>query len=222
MKTDRSPRSVLIADAEPLSRQGLCAELERRPEYKVLAAVDSMAAAREAWRRRAAALVVVDTGLDGGEALTFIKECVEQRPETSVVVLSAQEDAVSVERALQAGAHGYLSRRDALEDVRAVLAQARPGHRRLGTRVSEHFLDGAAAGLLGGRSARGKLSGREWEVYNRLGEGGTVQEIAKSLHCSPKTVETHLRRIRTKLHAGSTRALQRLAILARAGGTAEG
>ena len=212
MKPGIPPVRVMVIDPQPLSRRGLVSLFKEHSRFTVTSAVGSVTEAREVWRKQPVDLLVTDLSLDGGEALAFIAACVQKRRNTAVVVNTSREDSDSVRRAMEAGAHGYVSRRDTEDDLLRAIAEALLGHRHMGSRVEHGFLKEVASGQHQSGELRRKLSGREWEVFCRCGEGRTAKEIGESLKISQKTAETHLRRIRTKLRVGTLRDLHVLAV----------
>jgi DNA-binding NarL/FixJ family response regulator len=175
-------------------------------------AVDE-AGARNQIRQLNPDVVVVDLMLRSGSGLDLIKWIKEHRPETKVIVSTMHEEKVYGERALQAGANGYVNKQD---PARAILA------------AIQHVLDGGlffsdgftsrllrrAAGHPGATEASPLvgLSDRELEVFRLIGRGLTSHEIAGQLHVSRSTVDTYRERLKTKLELGSGAELTHLAM----------
>ncbi len=210
----KSPQrtSVLVADAEPLARCGLVQLINGHPGLKVCAEAASISEARELCAQHRPEILVLDPAQGDGFAL--IKDLPRWSRSTRVIVLTSLEDTASVQRALQAGALGYVSRRDPVDSLIRAIIEALSGNRHIGPRPSRAlFGDLACGSLLLEKDAFSCLSPREFDVFRRIGEGMKVQAIAEEFHLSKKTVETHRQRIREKLHLASGCELQRQAVL---------
>ena len=199
---ERAPRkrALIIVDDHPLMRRGLIALIEGEPDLAVSAEAGSRQAALQAIARRPPDLAIVDVSLEGGEdGLDLVKALKISHPALPALVLSMHPEALYAERALRAGAHGYVSK-EQLGD--AVLVAIR---RVLGGRiyVSEAFGTNLAARLVGGQakpaSPLAALSDRELQVFRFIGIGRRTREIAEILHLSPKTIETYREHLKQKL-----------------------
>jgi DNA-binding NarL/FixJ family response regulator len=157
--------------------------------------------------------VVVDPAMDGG-GTGLLRELLKAIPQLRIVMYSSVEDALSVQRALAAGAHGYVTRRDPAVDVLTAILSALDGERHVGPRVRHVLLDELAHGAM---KINGKpesvLSDRELQVFRLIGGGRKTCEIAEDLGVSAKTIETHRQRIKEKLHLHSGAELQQRAAL---------
>jgi DNA-binding NarL/FixJ family response regulator len=196
------PRSstplVLIVDDHPLWRQTITSLLERSGDVReVIEAGDGAEAIARAAARRPD-VVVMDVSLPGVDGITATAEITAANDATRVLVLSSSDDDEQVLAAVQAGATGYLLKtagpNDILEGVRRVHAGELVFPPALATLVHEH--------LRGRRSRSGalaNLSERELDVLGLMAEGRTNDDIAREIHLSAKTVETHVGAIFTKL-----------------------
>lgn len=203
---------MLVADAEPLARCGLVHLIETNAALEVCAEVDSLAAARELCARHLPAVLVMDPAHEDGFAL--IKDLPRWSAETRVVVLTALEDAASVQRAFQLGAFAYLTRRDPVSAVLGAVLNAVSGERQMGPRAQRILLGELARG--GVQMEQGeltRLTPRERDVFRLIGAGLATRLIAEDLHMSVKTVETHRHRIKEKLGLASGAELLRRAVL---------
>lgn len=203
---------VLVVELEPMARSGLVHCIEEDVGLQVCGATGVAAEARELCARWRPALVVMDCLAPGG--LSLLKELPRWSAGVRVVCYTRAEDALSVQRVLQAGARGYVTRMDSrevlLETLRAVLA----GQRHLAPRVEHAFLDTLACGGVEVRQTElAALSDRELEVFRLLGEGLGTRGVAERLGLSVKTVETHRERMKEKLHVASGQELLRRAAL---------
>lgn len=158
-------------------------------------------------------LVVADIALGGMNGLELVKRLGALVPGLPVLVVSLHDEGYYAERALQAGARGYVMKG---EDDRVLIEAIR---RVLGGGVA--FSDAVQQRLFRGQQGRAavalspvaRLSDRELEVFELIGRGLTTTEIARTMHISPKTVETHRAHVRVKVGATSTPDLVRRAVL---------
>jgi len=157
-----------------------------------------------------------------GDGLHFLKELPAWSARTRVVVFTAQLDALCVQRAFQAGAWGYVTRRDPVAALLGAVLGAVAGKRHVGPQIEQLLLGRMAAGVveLSG-SAVAALSARELEVFRLIGRGLGTQAVADELRLSVKTVETHRQRIKMKLHCRDGLELQCRAVLFQSGSDAE-
>ncbi len=196
------PIRILLIDDHPVVLEGYRRLLETEPDLEVVGQAQDAETGYRAFVELQPEVVVLDLSLPGAGGLTALRRIRSRDPRARVLVFSIHEDELFVQRALAAGARGYLTKRSApTEMVQAVRAIA-SGGRYLGEGVS-----------LPERSPPLEaLTGREFEVFSLLAQGRTTQEIASLLHISPKTVGVHQTRIFHKLGASGPAQLTRLAI----------
>jgi DNA-binding NarL/FixJ family response regulator len=207
---------VLIVDDQPLMREGIARMLGRLGVFQVCEAADCIAAARERMMRFRPGLVVMELSLGSGDAMDFLKSFKGECPETRVLIYTALDEMLFAERALHAGAAGYLMKQDPaecfVEAVRAVSAGDLYVSRRISAwllrrRVGNH-LEGASEN----DSTLGKLTDRELHVFRLLGSGLSTRNIALDLNLSVKTVEAHREHIKHKLGLANGASLNRMAM----------
>lgn len=205
---------VIVVDAEPVSRCGLVHLLHSHGRLRVVGEAEALPVARELCVQCSPELVVFDTAL--GDGVGFIHEVKRLSPQARVVVFTAQADALSVTRAFRAGAAGYVTRRDSVAALMAVVLGAVDGDPQLAPYVQRVLVDQLSSGgvEVSGR-AESALSDRELQVFQFLGQGLKARGVAVELGVSIKTVETHVQRIKTKLGVSNGAELQRRAILLR-------
>lgn len=205
-----APVKVLLVDDHPAVREGLAVGVSGQPDLEVCG---EAADAREAMRlagSTAPDVAVVDISLGSGNGLELIKRLKSRHKSLSILVLSMHDEALYAERALRAGALGYVSKSESTKKVIAAIRQVRKGKVHVSRKVADRLLHLAAAGRSGlRRPAVEALSDRELEVFELIGNGASTGEIARRLHLSVHTVETHRQRIKAKLN------LKRSAELAR-------
>lgn len=204
--------NVLVVDAQPIARFGLVHLLNAHGRLHVCGEAESSPAARELCVRHRPDLAVLDLALGDGFAL--LKEFPRWAPGIRLVAFTSLEDALSVQRAFQGGAQGYVTRLDPAAELLMAIDCALSGQRHAAPRVAHLLLDRLACGsveLCG--SAEASLSDRELQVFRAIGRGLGTRAVADELRVSVKTVETHRQRIKDKLHLKDGSDLQRRAVL---------
>jgi DNA-binding NarL/FixJ family response regulator len=200
MSTDAAtPARVLIVDDHPIVRLGIRQMIAAEPRLTICGEAQSAQAALELLKSLQPDLALVDLSLEDGSGLELIRACREITPETRVLVLSMHDEALFAERALRAGARGYLMKREAIDGLGHAIAEVLAGRLFVSGRMSQHLLErlGRDAQFSGNRLAN--LTDRELEVFELIGRGIGTAAIADRLDVSVKTVETYRSNIKTKL-----------------------
>ena len=213
-KTKPAPKSriVLVDDHRSVLR-GYQLMLEAEPDLAVSAMATSAAEAISAIERARPDLVLTDLTLPGRGGLDLIKDLIALQPELRILVCSMHDETLYAERALRAGAKGYVMK-DAdgptfLSAIRRVLGGQIYMSEKLAARVLDAF---ATTRPRGSSSPLEKLSDREFEVFRLFGEGKTAKEIASQLNLSPKTVSVHRDHIKEKLKFATSAEMIRQAV----------
>jgi DNA-binding NarL/FixJ family response regulator len=184
---------VLVVDDHPLFRAGVVTALKHEPDLEVCGEADNAAAARALAARLKPDAAVVDLLLQNDDGLKLVRELRADLPALRIVVLSMLEAAVYRPKAMQAGAHFFVSK---LEGPGAIVAALRsPGAAPRSARAGAETHELAA------------LSERELQVFIQLGQGRSTQEIATALNVSVKTIESHRENIKAKLGLPHANAL---------------
>ncbi len=194
------PKRLLVVDDHPILRRGLTALIESEPGLTVHAAVGTRAAAFASMRESQPDLAIVDLSLGDEDGLDLIKEMKLRYPKVPSLVLSMHDEAIYAERALSAGALGYVTKQQ-LDDtvlgaIRRVLAGETYMSEALQRRLAERYVRGQT---LETASPLQRLSDRELQVFRLIGQGRTTRQIAGALSRSVKTIESHLEHIKNKL-----------------------
>ena len=205
----KSDISVLIANDQPILRDGLRAILDGERDIRVVASVGDVGlAVREAERHRPRVALL---GIGGLEAIEATRAIAARSPAVGVLILSMHSAPAVVRRALDAGALGYLSREcsgdDLVSGVRAVAA----GCRYLGQGLAEKIVD-HGSGLGGDEQPLERLTATERQILKLVCEGESNPAVAKLLGLSPRTIETYRLRLMRKLGIDSLASLVRYAI----------
>jgi DNA-binding NarL/FixJ family response regulator len=207
--TGRRPARVLVVDDHPAVRRGLTEAINRTGDLTVCGEAATIAEANAAVRQERPDAVIADLTLGNESGLELIKDLVTRHPGLPILVLSMHDETLYAERALRAGAKGYIMKDEALEDILGALRQVLSGRYYLTPRMSGRLLAQFAGGDVQGRPAASivdALTDRELEVFELIGRGHSTQDVAASLHLSTKTVYTHCDNIKRKL--GLTSALE--------------
>ena len=201
-------------DDHPIVREGLSARLNAEPDLEVCALA---ADAHEATDRAANAspdLVITDLSLGGRPGLELVKDLSVQHPSLPVLVLSIHDETLWAERVLRAGARGYIMKSQATQKVVDAVRRILGGGLWVSETVSDVLLRRATGMRLPtSGSPLESLTDRELEVYEMIGHGLTVREIAAKLYLSGKTVEVHRENIKDKLKLKSAMELIRHAVI---------
>jgi DNA-binding NarL/FixJ family response regulator len=156
-------------------------------------------------------VTLLDLMLGGRGGADFVTECLHACPQTRILVLSQHDEALYAERVLEAGAHGYLMKGEALEGVVDVIETVLRGDIAVSARMNARLLARRFRGPTDERYA--ELSNREMQIFLLIGAGRSTGAIAAELCLSPKTVGAHRENIKTKLGLESAAELEREALL---------
>jgi len=206
-------RTVFLVDDHPLVREWLVNLIQQQPDLRVCGEAESGLQAREAIARMRPDVAIVDISLKDSSGLELIKDLRQTCPQVAVLVLSMHEESHYAERALRAGALGYIMKRETATKVVAAIRQVLQGK----LYVSESLAVTMAAQFVSGKTlATGSpaelLSDRELEVFEQLGKGRGTRQIAETLGVSIKTVQAYSARIKEKLKLASATELIREAV----------
>jgi DNA-binding NarL/FixJ family response regulator len=204
---------ILIVDDHPIVREGLAARLARQPDLKVCGEAEDVADALEIVKTAKPDLVIVDLSLKTGQGLELIKKIKARNDDVKMLVSSMYDESLYAERALRAGASGYINKQEISEKLIDAIRQVLAGKMYLSPKMTERLLQravGAAPQLV--QSPIETLSDRELEIFKMIGKGNTTRQIANELHLSIKTVETHRENIKGKLNIPNSAELSREAV----------
>src|SRR5436305_10992502 len=205
-------KSVLVVDDHPLFRKGVVQLLNDEPDLEVRAEAANNNQALGAIRKHKLDLAVVDIGLEGStNGIELTKNIRAEKPTLPVLVLSMHDETLFAERALRAGARGYVMKREALDNFISAVRTVLRGEIFISANMSKRMVFAHLHGGSDAASPVDRLSDRELEIFQMIGQGAEVREIAERLHISPKTVEAHRARIKEKLGLTSARAVARAA-----------
>jgi DNA-binding NarL/FixJ family response regulator len=204
---------ILLVDDHPLVREWLATLINRQSDLQVCGETDAAPKALQLIGAVQPDIAIVDISMEGGSGLELIKNIKASHPNVLMIVLSMHDEALYAERALRAGARGYIMKREAtkgvLQAIRSVLAGKLYLSDKMARTLAEKQVEGrpcAPASLIE------KLSDRELEVFQLLGRGYTNWQTAKELHVSVKTIQAFCARLKEKLGLLSATELLREAV----------
>jgi DNA-binding NarL/FixJ family response regulator len=210
-QTPRKSRIIVVED-HPVVCAGLMELIRNQPDLTCSGSADNTAAAKQLVEQCKPDLILLDLRLKSGDALDLIKSLRVEHPETKVLVLSQYDELIFAERALRAGASGYIMKENAtnevLRAVRKVLAGELYFSERVAAAVVQRMLREKPSGS---RIGVESLSDREMQVFQLLGASYSAREIAEQFHLSRKTVETHCEKIKHKLSLHNAAELKQFA-----------
>jgi DNA-binding NarL/FixJ family response regulator len=191
---------VFLVDDHPIVVSGFTMMLGAQPDLEVCGTAPSAEAALDLIEAARPDLVITDLTLPGRGGLDLIKDLAALQPQLRILVVSMHDELLYAERALRAGARGYLMKEAGSEKLLAAIRRVLAGDVSVSERMQAKILDGMSGRRpRGGGSTVGKLSDREFEVFRLLGAGRTTKEIASQLNLSHKTVAVHRAHIKEKL-----------------------
>jgi DNA-binding NarL/FixJ family response regulator len=204
---------ILIVDDHPIVRQGLALLIANEPDLEVCGEAADAAEAIQLLTTARPDLIVVDISLHSGNGIELIKQIKARDEHARMLVSSMHDEALFAERALRAGAMGYVNKAEATEKVLEAIRQVLRGKIYLSPRMTERMLCRAVGSEENLESSPiDTLSDRELEVFELIGQGLTTRQIANKLHLSPKTVETYRENIKSKLNLTNATELTRHAV----------
>jgi DNA-binding NarL/FixJ family response regulator len=202
---------VLIVEDHPMFRERLTDLINSDPAMEVSGTADNIADGLDLVRTIGAQLLTVDISLKGPSGLELIKEITAQQLDIPVLVISMHDETLYAERALRAGARGYISKEQSSEQIMFAVRQVLTGQTYLSPQMTAKIVRTFShrptqiTGIAG-------LTDRELEVFQLIGRGQTTREIGARLHLGASTVETYRARIKTKLNLENATQLSHEAV----------
>ena len=207
---------ILVVDDHPIVRQGLALMIDQEPDLEVCGEAEAADQALRALTRLQPDILVLDLSLPGNDGIGLLKTIRAAHPSLPILILSMHDESVYAERALRAGANGYIMKQEATERVLVALRRILKGEVYLSDRLADRMLRRAVGqpnpSRRPSRPELASLTDRELEVFELIGRGLGTREIARELELSVKTVESYQAHIKEKLSLPSARALMQRAI----------
>jgi DNA-binding NarL/FixJ family response regulator len=204
---------ILIVDDHPMVRERLGELINQESDLMACGEADDSHSAMEAIAKTKPDLAIVDISLKDTYGIELIKDIKSHHPKLPVLVVSMHDETLYAERALRAGARGYVTKQEASRKVVTAIRQILAGEIYVSEKLASVLVRRVAGKPAGGSGSPADcLTDRELEIFQLLGSGLSVREIAKRLHVSAKTVEAHRAHIKEKLNFNSSSELLRYAI----------
>lgn len=206
-------RRIFLVDDHPIVRQGLVQLIDKEADLIVVGEGEDVYESLQAIRSSLPDLCLVDVSLRGGDGLELVKEIKAFNPDLPVLMLSMHDEKLYAERALRAGARGYIMKQTPPQTLIDAIRQVLAGQVYVSSGMSATLLHR----MVGSKSASAvspmeRLTDRELEIFRMIGGGMRVREIAEKLFLSAKTIEAHREHIKEKLGLKTSAELLRFAI----------
>ncbi len=192
---------ILLVDDHPIVRHGLGLLIDHEDDLNVCGETETVAEALDNLQTLNPDLILADISLKGASGLDLTKTLKEQNPDLPVLILSMHDEELYAERALRAGARGYIMKQESADQVIDAIRKVLEGGVYLSEQLAAKMLNNFADGNIDEIEKMGveSLSDRELEVFDLIGRGHTTRMIADRLRLSVKTIETHRAHIKQKL-----------------------
>ena len=210
-ESQNKSRTIVVED-HPVLSEGLRQLIDSQPDLACVGVADNTSDAKRLVEQCNPDLIVLDLRLKAGDALDLIKTLRVEHPEIKVLVLSQYDELIFAERALRAGASGYIMKENATDEVLRAVRKVLTGELYFSERVAAAVVQ---------RTLREKpcasrvgvelLSDREMQVFQLLGASYSAREIAEQFHLSQKTIDTHCEKIKHKLNLHNAAELKQFA-----------
>jgi DNA-binding NarL/FixJ family response regulator len=206
-------KRILLTDDHPMMRAGLAQLINKQPDLEIAFEASTPAEALQLLEKNAIDLVLTDLTMPGRSGIEFIKDLCALHAGVPILVISMHDEMVYAERVLRAGARGYIMKEAGGEKLLLAIRRVLEQQVYVSEAMAAKILDG-----MSGQKPRGsvspitKLSDREFEVFQLIGQGRSTREIAKQLSLSSKTVDVHRSHIKEKLVLKDNTALIRHAV----------
>jgi DNA-binding NarL/FixJ family response regulator len=212
-KSKSTVKRVLIVDDHPMMRQGLAQLIDNELDLKVVAEADTGGQGLDIVVAQKLDLALLDISLPDRNGLELIKDIRSLKPELPILIVSMHDEALYAERVLRAGARGYIMKQEGGKKLLQAIRQVLTGQIYVSEKMSARILE-TFSGRKPEASASpvARLSDREFEVFQLIGQGKGTKEIAQHLNLSVKTVEVHRAKIKEKLSLLSATDLVRYAV----------
>ena len=203
---------ILIVDDHPIVRHGLREVISHEPDLEVCAEAAEAPEALQLVKDMSPDLVLIDLSLRSGHGIELIEQIKAHNDHVKMLVSSMHDESLFAERVLRAGAMGYINKLESTTRIIDAIRQVLRGEISLSPYMSNRLLHAVAGSEPLSGDPVGQLSNRELEVFEMIGQGLATKQIAGRLHLSPKTVETHREKIKSKLNLANSNELSRRAV----------
>ena len=209
----QNKKRILIVDDHPMMRQGLAQLIGAEPDLAICGEAENAEHALDSIGALKPDLVLADISLPGKNGLELIKDFQAMQPGLPVLVISMHDESLYAGRVLRAGGRGYIMKQEGGKKLMQAIRQVLDGKIYVSEKMSADMLETFSGRRAGTESSPvEKLTDREFEVFQLLGQGKGTRDIAEKLHLSVKTVEVHRANIKAKLKLKSGSELIRFAV----------
>jgi DNA-binding NarL/FixJ family response regulator len=206
-------RRIFIVDDHPLVREWLTNLIDQQPDLVVCGEAESAEEGKKGILAQQPDAAVVDISLKDSSGIELIKDLKKSSPTVAVIVLSMHDESHYAQRAMLAGASGYIMKRETTRNVVAAIHKVLEGRLFLSDAIATGMLESLVAGRTADSvSAVATLTDREMQVFELLGRGQPTRQISEALGISIKTVQAYCARIKEKLHVDNASELLREAV----------
>jgi DNA-binding NarL/FixJ family response regulator len=202
---------IAIVDDHPLMRDGLSMRITAQAGWEVCGVAATEDEGFSTITETCPDLVLVDISLKSGNGIELIKRVRARNASVKFLAISAYKESLYAERALRAGALGYLNKQETNEKLLEAIRTVLKNERFLSEELKTKLVSSALGKNAGGLDPIASLSDREKEIFRLIGEGLTTGAIAEQLYLSTHTIDTHREHIKRKLNASSANELSRMA-----------
>ncbi|MBN2441241.1 MAG: response regulator transcription factor [Spirochaetales bacterium] len=202
----------ILVDDHPISREGLVYLINDTEDFSIVAEASSAEEALEIMEQKEVDFAVVDISLKGISGLQLIRKLKNKYPKLYILVVSMHDETLYAKRALDTGAHGYIMKEEASNEVLNAIRQILAGKIYLSEAMKSRMMIGISKKRYTTSSIVDKLSDREFEIFQLIARGMGPALIAKKLNVSVKTIETHRNNIKIKFDLSNAFELREFAI----------
>jgi DNA-binding NarL/FixJ family response regulator len=212
MKVNTAPLRIFIVDDHPLVREGLNLRISTQTDMTVCGEAGSEEEAYSTIVDMKPDLVIVDISLKDGNGLELIKRLKGRCHDLKMLVVSGHSESLYAERALRAGAMGYLNKQESNSKLLDAIRMTSSGERFMSPEIAQRLIGKAIGNPNASQTPIESLTDRELEVFQLIGKGQSTGAIAESLFLSTHTIDTHRENIKRKLGIKSGTELNRAAV----------
>jgi DNA-binding NarL/FixJ family response regulator len=203
---------VFVVDDHPIVRQGLAQLINQEADLVVCGQAEDARTTLECLEPARPDIMIVDVSLEGPDGIELLKEIRSRDSRLPVLILSMHDEWLYAERALRAGANGYIMKQEATEMVLTAIRRIMSGEIYVSDRMARKMVQQFVGAGASKQSSIEDLTDRELEVFRLVGQGLSTRQIAERLHLSVKTVETYYAHIKDKLSLKNARELVQYAV----------
>jgi DNA-binding NarL/FixJ family response regulator len=203
---------VVIVDDHPIVRRGLANLIGDEVNLEVCGEAADVDEAMRVVEATEPDIVLIDLSLKGGHGIELVEQIKARFLRIKMLISSMHDELLFAERALRAGALGYIAKQESSENLLKAIHQVLRGEIYLSPRMSSRLLHDVRGGKAIEEDPVGSFSHRELEVFEMIGQGLTIRQIAGKLQLSPKTIETHREKMKSKLNLRNSAELGRRAV----------